>query len=80
MDRKSSLRFKDYRGRQLFTVNLGSGYAYAYSGVTQLQIGDVVRVPGNWVNRYPSDVIIKELGSTYTGEHAEIICVVSRGN
>lgn len=62
-------------GLQAVTVD---GYAYLWSGQPDLEVGDQVLLPQNYVSGFthgsgPFEGIVTELGSTYDGPHSRIL-------
>jgi len=62
-------------GLQAVTVG---GYAYVWNGQPDLEVGDRVLLPENYVSRLkdgpgPVEGIVTELGSTYDGTHSRIL-------
>ena len=69
-------RERDARGRQL--VQVAGSYTYVWTGTHDLQVGDVVTVPGCWIPgmEAPHDEPVIALGSTYRGDIKAIIALV----
>lgn len=64
-------KLRDSRGRQLVQVELGTvAYTYAWDGDGELQIGDLVTVPGAWFLPHsgPQEATVCGLGSDYVGD------------
>lgn len=62
-------------GLQAVTVG---GYAYLWHGQPDLEVGDRVLLPENYVSRLkegpgPVEGVVTELGSTYDGVHSRIL-------
>ena len=57
--------------------NGGRGYAY-WTDIKGLQPGDIVKVPGNWVNGSAQEATIISTYSNYDGNTAAIICLVRK--
>lgn len=63
------MRVTDDNGFQIVTVDEKKKYAYAWNGAEPLAVGDLVRVPGNWLNSQESTARVTGLGNdTWKGD------------
>lgn len=68
-------RTHDTAGHQI--VRCGN-YAYVWTGRPALKVGDVVRLPPNWLFNEMFDEAVTALGTDYLGALAEVVKVVRR--
>lgn len=51
---------------------------YTYFTTWEVRPGDIVRVPGNWVNPNAHEATVVHLGSDYDGDVTSVLSVVQR--
>lgn len=51
---------------------------YAYRIDEPVSVGDVVLVPGTWLNPHPQEATVVALGSEYAGPTASVVQVLER--
>ena len=62
-------------GRQV--VRFGK-YAYTWNGPEPLRIGDLCRLPGNWLFKHPQEEVVTGFGTDYDGALQPVLCLLKR--
>lgn len=68
----AAFRLRDERGAQLVTVSI-RGLTYRWPDQPDLQIGDTVVIPGNWLVKEQQECTVAGLGSDFEGYIQNIV-------